>query len=231
MTNKTLITALPFNGFYNTILAELPDFYCIERIEYIVDIDNFTDENEYFEAYEREFDKLWDSIDFKNSYREIAKKYVAGFNKLFNEHNSFSINLKFKSFYSTNKYNSDTDAIFCEISLKEATKLNDLARLNKNIYQTTVKERFTSYDGFISHYSNNINDWLNKPIEEFDHNELETLLLVAIKILEKNHSFYGNDFIYELEYNIYADYDEPIFIEETPQLLTPSNQLPTSCNT
>lgn len=39
-----------------------------------------------------------------------------------------------------------------------------------------IKKRFTSYDGFISFYSNRIEDWLDKPLTEWDHNELGTLL-------------------------------------------------------
>ncbi|WP_218012891.1 hypothetical protein, partial [Streptococcus salivarius] len=33
------------------------------------------------------------------------------------------------------------------------------------------------YDGFISHYDNALDSWLAKPLQEWDHNEIETLLV------------------------------------------------------
>ena len=54
-----------------------------------------------------------------------------------------------------------------------------------------IKERFTSRSGFISSYPNHLEDW--PPLEQWDHNELGTLLVALLddaedwdwKILER----------------------------------------------
>jgi len=44
-----------------------------------------------------------------------------------------------------------------------------------------IAERFTSCSGFISFYSRHLADWLEKPIVDWDHNELGTLLIAAMR--------------------------------------------------
>ncbi len=45
-----------------------------------------------------------------------------------------------------------------------------------------IKERFTSRDGFLSGYRNELDSWLAKPLRDWDHNELGTLLIAAMRL-------------------------------------------------
>ena len=49
-----------------------------------------------------------------------------------------------------------------------------LAKIDKDVFRSTIKERFTSRDGFISFYPNRVEDWPD--LEEWDHNHVGTLL-------------------------------------------------------
>ena len=48
--------------------------------------------------------------------------------------------------------------------------------------RNVLKDRHSSYDGFISHYSNCLCDWLQNPVTAWDHNELESLLWACLLI-------------------------------------------------
>ena len=46
----------------------------------------------------------------------------------------------------------------------------------------TIKSRFTARDGFSSHYSNDLESWLTKPLRDWNHSELGTLVIAAIEL-------------------------------------------------
>lgn len=54
-------------------------------------------------------------------------------------------------------------------------------------HQTLAKvlmDRHTSYDGFHSFYTNDLSEWLDKPLEDWDHNELHSLLITTMTLLD-----------------------------------------------
>ena len=84
---------------------------------------------------------------------------------------------------SPREYNFETDRLFIKTN---TLTINRFFTISKNegheTLETQIKERFTSHSGFISSYSNRLSEWLDKPLTEWDHNELGTLLLAAITI-------------------------------------------------
>ena len=61
--------------------------------------------------------------------------------------------------------------------------LDNVHGLKDNL-ELYIKERFASYNGFISFYSNDINEWLVKPFPEWDLNELSSLFCAYVHNFE-----------------------------------------------
>lgn len=164
---KKLIV-IPFYGFYESIHSS--------------NIDDAI--NSYYDPEGRGEpetmpDDFWEKF---NGYHAIcndySKSYVEHFTDKFNELTGLNIALEYESLKSPKYYNFETDRIYAHISLKDAQSLFDF--VNQGQLSATIKEKFTSRSGFISFYSNDVLEWLAKPLAEWDHNELYTLLLAAM---------------------------------------------------
>lgn len=150
---------------------------------------------------------LMHATDYRKAYAMVAQDYMQAFDTLIGEalemtrkewHWKFyplgkksrkerhvvpSIGLKFESMESPRYYNFETDRIFANVSQKTVRELFKLSKTdNHSTLAGILKNNCTSYDGFISHYSNKLTDWLEKPLLEWDANELRMLLLAVIEI-------------------------------------------------
>lgn len=158
---KQHLATLPFSGFYETIHGSKID----DDIEYY--LSELSDE--YIENNFTNGD-IWHDIEidftrFKNDY---SRAYVNHFAS------EYDINdMTFESVESPRYYNYSTDRIF--VNLTSEAVLNIIRCTDKDILKTVIKERFTSYDGFNSFYSNDVFEW-GSIIENWDHNQLGALL-------------------------------------------------------
>ncbi len=150
---------------------------------------------------------LFDVTDYSVAYQQIARDYVAAFDyiagaafglvvkdtrqrynyqtKEFEReaYNRPSIRATFESMDSPREYNFATDRIYADIPLSVMRELFKRSKADKHAtFSAVIKERFTSYDGFISGYSNRLQEWLSKPLTDWDHNELGTLLIAALNL-------------------------------------------------
>lgn len=66
--------------------------------------------------------------------------------------------VKFQEVISPREYNFTNDSINCEIDLNVKDMLNYLDD-HREEFTEYLKEKYTSYDGFISFHSNDVNDW------------------------------------------------------------------------
>lgn len=149
-------TTIPFCGFYYSEYSDLIDSV----------IDNyFTDD--HGEVNKAISEKVFDNTDYKAVYTYAAKIYTE---YLADE---LEIAVKFKELVSPKYYNFETDRIFCDIELTEVERI--YKAVDKNILEARVKANFTSYDGFLSHYSNKLESWPSE-LSEWDHNQIGTLL-------------------------------------------------------
>lgn len=179
-TEQKLLINIPFMGFYNSWYNQEID--SIQEQE-----SNYLEENQMDNPdgrlTESDFqDLFWRHTDYSIAHKEIAQKYVSFFNEYVKDECNIELGLEFESMTSPREYNFQTDRIFAYIAIEPAQELLD------NVYKLklseVIKERFTSRDGFISHYSNDIEDWLEKSIGEWDHNELCTLLIASLDLPE-----------------------------------------------
>ncbi len=110
--------------------------------------------------------------------REYCKLYLDGVESLFCGESGIDVSFRFKDMTSPREYNFETDRLFADITLKDVKKLK--AYVTYETLEKAIKANHTSYDGFISFYSNNINNWNAKPLKDWDHNEIGTLLEAAM---------------------------------------------------
>ena len=148
----TVGTWLPcFPGFYDTILA--PDES--QELEYI------DDTRRELGLIGRVGDyALGSSITFKVSEyeEEVAKRYTNLVEAKLKEYIP-SIAIKYQSIVSPKEYNFATDSVNIEVTLNPDDLFEYITRHLKE-FREHIKEKYTSYDGFISHYSSSYLDWL-----------------------------------------------------------------------
>ena len=160
-----------FTGFYGTSLGEID----IEE-DYVFD-------NAY-KVNSNILSKVMDIIQNKTDYTKlqegISQQVVDYFNILFEQDNK-EIVFTYQSLSSPRYYNYSNDSINIEItSTKQFLKeLEEYINTNINKFSSYIKERYTSYDGFSSFYSNDYKEWLtylNKETLESNEHYLGTFL-------------------------------------------------------
>lgn len=155
MNKDQLLVCLPgFPGFYNSVLEELID----QELEQVADANGTT------------VCELHDKCSFSVVFQNLARQWVEAFS-----HHS-GIPLEFESLQSPKEYNFTTDRVFAFIPTAEIERIHK-ELFGSRVFNDTVRVMFTSYDGFMSYYSNDTADdeW-RKPVVEWDHNQLQALL-------------------------------------------------------
>lgn len=179
----TTIIQIPFSGFYESKWSQ--------EVDYIEE-----NETEYFETERqaedgvakelrlnaREYGKILNHhTSYYDAYHQIAKDYTDTFNDWIKDECDLDLGLTYEGVSNPREYNFATDRIFAHIPLTAVRALFDRsAGGNHKRLAEVIKRRFTSCDGFISYYRNNLADWLAKDVADWDHNELETLLLAVM---------------------------------------------------
>lgn len=170
---------IPFEGFYDSwwssMLDDQANQFCEYEAEYReaengIPSELRLDANEFAEI-------LFDVTDYKQTHRHFAETYAQEFDAWASEKAGFELKLKFEEMTSPRFYNFETDRIFCTISLRTAQRLFAISKKEKHErLAAVIADRHTSRSGFISFYKNDLPSWVTKPIRDWDHNELGTLL-------------------------------------------------------
>lgn len=158
---------IPFSGFYESDHAH--------EIEHEIEM--------YFDreggGRDHTPENFWYSFNKMRSIEsEYAALYVRMFRAYFEDETGIELPLQFELMTSPREYNFETDRIFCDVKLSALRRVYQY--VDKNILAAQIKERCTSYDGFISFYSNDAGEWVSKPLAEWDHNELGILIEAAL---------------------------------------------------
>lgn len=150
-------TTIPFSGFYYS----LHDSELDRALEFM-----FT--NDRGDPYPGLVERAFDLVNWRAVHFEYAKRFAENFATTFELET-----LKFSDLVSPKFYNFETDRIFCEISVHEVIDL--FYKIDEKILREKIKLNFTSYDGFLSHYPNDLDRW-PKSVTDWDHNEIGTLI-------------------------------------------------------
>jgi len=154
---KTLEARFPFSGLYETyhmvrivdsvswLLFDCP-FEELTEDDSIDKVDSYVSDNGLFDKYCREY---LESVCMKYGLRTV----------------------EFKELWSPKYYNYDTDAIYVTISPEE---LHDIVKgLDPKGLAERVKANHSSFPGFVSFISNDIETW---DWEKLDAHQIETIL-------------------------------------------------------
>lgn len=203
----SLEIAIPFPGFYESWLSQGID----SQLEYFVENEATERQKElpeWLRLTESEISEFaWEHMTYADSYRELAHYYLDSFDAIagealdetraawrnvwHSETNTFtkeryradSMGLKFSDMTSPQYYNFETDRLFAWVSLATVKRLFAISKADDHdTLRRVIKERFTSRSGFISHYDNDLASWLSKPLAQWDHNELQTLLVACLEL-------------------------------------------------
>ncbi len=180
---------LPFPGFYNSLYSgEIDD---IEQRE----AEYFAEHRQAEEGVPEELridqDKtaeiLFDVTDYSAAYLRLAKEYAEALDAVVSEDLDLALSLQWEEMTSPREYNFETDRIFCSMPLSVAEELLRRSEVaGHEALSAVIRERFTSRSGFSSFYSNDITDWLEKPLSDWDHNEVGTLLIASMRDPDDN---------------------------------------------
>lgn len=183
---------LPFPGFYESDLSHALDHEEKQWAEWETDNHRGRVEGEgegqYPEAIRLSEDELRglasEHLDYKKACQHVAKDYVATLAWLAERELKIPVAFEYEEMTSPREYNFETDRVFVQVRLGvlylmfRQSRTEGHATLGK-----IIRDRFTSRSGFYSHYSNDLAEWLEKPLREWDHNEAGTLFLAALEIV------------------------------------------------
>lgn len=218
---------IPFPGFYNSLYSDLVDREVESWSEYEAS-DRQSEEGwpEQLIISERDLsDMAFYAMDYSAAYRQVAEVYLSCFDELCGEAFGFTrmrkhqmgnrrintMQLAWSDMTSPKEYNFETDRVFAFVPLYLMRRLFAMSR--KDGHETLTRvigSRFTSRSGFISFYSSHISDWLEKPLDAWDHNELGALLIACLEITGTDYGdsdlgLYYRVSDYETGYNAFSE--------------------------
>jgi len=148
MATQKFKSYLPiFPGFYSTVFEsdESDEIYQYNQ-------DNGTDKD--YDDFEWDYE-AWKTDNAKAAVLCIAEKL----NEL-----GFDLKIKYRSIYSPTEYNFENDCINVTYYFQSGCIKAVQKYIKANFAKWTeyIKDRFTSYDGFMSFYTNDADEWFKK---------------------------------------------------------------------
>ena len=100
--------------------------------------------------------------DYQGYHHDLSKK-IARVVECYLAQNEFVKACEFEKLSSPREYNFSNDAIHVEIILtpKNQKKIREYLAAHKADFEKYLMDHYTSYDGFFSSYSNDVDVWLN----------------------------------------------------------------------
>lgn len=179
LSNETLSIVLPFWGFYESLHSRQLDEVLERDAEYFASSDNDT----YPEAVgmdERDLCEILNRMaNMRLAHVAYAQSYVKAFAGYVQQETGMVLGLTFENLDSPHQYNYGTDRIFARIPVSVVEMLRAAVTLGK--LAEVIKEKHESRPMFCSFYSADIEEWVKKPVTEWDHNELCTLLVAWMR--------------------------------------------------
>ena len=164
-----LESTIPFDGFYESFISDDIDHQIGQQIEWDSDIYDLNEDEQQV------LEDSYFSVNRSSFYNQIAEDYTNFYIDALNEKlEGFELKAKFNLLTSPREYNFETDRIFIDIEKNHAIDfIKYIIKNYKKELEEKIKQRFTSRDGFWSHYKNGLDLW-TKDYSEWDHNQIGT---------------------------------------------------------
>ena len=173
--NATLETYLPiFPGFYGTIFGSEDSYEELEAIKYALEAKGLS-----YDHAEKLADILFNKNFISFDYEQMETDYLEELTETVEyalkdlEGLEGFDSLILEKKVSPKEYNFANDSGNVLVCLSDKEKfflsLANLLNAKKETFKEYIKERYTSRDGFISHYSNNAEDWIDFESFEDSH--------------------------------------------------------------
>ena len=154
-SNMKVETFLPvFPGFYGTMF----DSECHEEQElgYINQIREDNDKKPI----------IWDQLkpDYEAFSDDVAEQCVEFISGVLEDLGIIE-HIELQNIYSPREYNWSNDSIDIKVTLSpdNVDNIKTYLQDNAELFDDYIQKRYTSYDGFWSHYSNDSEEWLGDP--------------------------------------------------------------------
>lgn len=160
---KNVETWLPlFSGFYNTIWE--------------LDTDYILDDNNKLVPFDRMI------LDNKTWEKDVCEHIIEELNC---ELSDFSLRMRFQNISSPNYYNFANDSCNVIVDVDEKA-ISKYIYENEAAFEDYLREKYTSYDGFHSSYSNKLIDWEEDTKRFRDYSEGPHLLGAILQFICEN---------------------------------------------
>ena len=140
---------------------------------------NFDNAIDQLFDYEEAPEEFWSLLDVRPIYIAYAKRYVEALAEVLEENDITLPSLRFSELASPREYNFTTDRIFVTLNFSDVMYL--WKKVDKAFLAQSIKETFTSRPGLHSFYSSEFSEWAEKPLKDWDLNEVGTLLQAVIE--------------------------------------------------
>lgn len=147
---------VPFWGFYESI----HDSFIDDGIESAFNYDY--ENGEDIDLPENFWDDVMSAdVNWSKMRSDYAKAYTEAFGE------KFGLDLEYIEMTSPREYNFTSDRIFAKVPIEQINKIRKEVESHKD-YPEYIRERFTSRDGFWSHYENDYKheEWTREVLDE-----------------------------------------------------------------
>lgn len=178
-----LVIKLPFPGFYDSWYSD--ELHHIEEME--VENSEELERENHAPEIRLETDDIVNAFnechDWATTREKTARAFVDAFRYVLADNYEIQLDIEYESMSSPRFYNFETDRVFAHITRRSVANLWRINRADRfESFRQVLKERHTSRSGFISFYDNDARGWFGKPLSRWDHNELESLLIAAVRV-------------------------------------------------
>ena len=198
--SKTIVNIPNFEGFYCSWIDEEINHIARSEAEYYADELNLSDEKK------EEIREDFFSQNFEELKEAICEVYAQNYFNDIEFETDIELDAEFESLGSQQTWLCRLDRFFVEVPTNKAQSL--LKWIFNNKYQELkeiVRDRFTARDGYMPHYSKNLNQW--GKISTWDHNQIGTALLVFFDDSSFNYDIHEkvSEVIYGQLFNTLSD--------------------------
>ena len=188
MRKETFLPCFP--GFYGTYLE--PEFEY--EIDYIYEIRKEYGLNEIEP-------NPWDYFDNDAYELDVCKSFA---DLIDGELSDFVKNIKIQSIVHPREYNFTTDSVNIELDI-DIKAIQRFIYKNLDDFESYLKEKYTSRDGFMSFYSNQVETWRDETdnFTELDEHRLGSILEFILEMIcddVNSFQFLCMEYIYTSEY-------------------------------